>query len=236
MASRTVGTSKSGKAKRPRLDLTLPSLDSVARERERSKACAREVSDHFEALSTIQLQDTSAGRQKKVTESAKICWLLAKYSIETVGKVCRSISSLPIGMTELQQCTAIAEEGGITNAEATFLEDFVKEQCPSLLRVFNDENECPLVLGPPTSVCYDCGSDLVSYHQCQVKYYTTLGVRKAKKVTLRCIECQLLYNYAQFGNKHILGFRYYPEEHRIVEATDAVYFQRELLEFQCSLA
>ena len=42
----------------------------------------REVSDHFEALSTIQLQDASAGRQIKVTESAKICWLLASMRVE----------------------------------------------------------------------------------------------------------------------------------------------------------
>ena len=83
---------------------------------------------------------------------------------------------------------------------------------------------------------YIGGSDLVSYHQCQVKYYTTLGARKAGKITLRCVDCQLLYNYSQFGNKRELGFRYYPEACRTVEATDTVYFQRELLEFQCSLA
>ena len=90
MASRTVA-STSSKAKRPRLDKTHPSLDSVAREREQGKACAREVSEHVEALSKIQLQDASAGRQWP--KNAKICWLLAKYSFETVAKVCQSKKS-----------------------------------------------------------------------------------------------------------------------------------------------
>ena len=92
------------------------------------------------------------------------------------------------------------------------------------------------MLGPPTCVCYECGSNLVSYHQCQVRYYTTVGVKKGSKITLRCIDCQLMYNHSMFGNKRELGFRYYPEARKIVEATDTVYFQRELLEFQCSLA
>ena len=133
MASPSTG-SKSGKAKHPRLDLTLPIMDSVAEERKQSKACARDVYENLEVLSTIPLQDASSGGQKKVTESTKICWLLAKYSIETLAKVCQSISSLPIGRTELQQQhNTIAEQGGITTADATFLQEFVKEQCPSLL-------------------------------------------------------------------------------------------------------
>ena len=36
--------------------------------------------------------------------------------------------------------------------------------------------------------------------------YTMLGVRKASKITLSCVDCELLYNYVQFGNKHKLGF------------------------------
>ena len=60
------------KAKRPRLDL-LPPIESVALERERSKARASEVLHHFQALSSIDLRDVLPGRQKKVTESARVC-------------------------------------------------------------------------------------------------------------------------------------------------------------------
>ncbi len=124
----------------------------------------------------------------------------------------------------------------MTTEDATFLQEFVKEQCPSLLRALGVESEGPPVLGPPTSICYECGSNLVEYHHCQVKYYTLQGVRVGQKNTLRCSDCKVLYNYSQFGNKRELGFRYYDEARRIVEATDVAYFQRELLELQCSLA
>lgn len=84
-------------------------------------------------------------------------------------------------MTEFQQCNTTAEEDKITTVDAAFQQ---KEQCPSLLRIIELSHENKVVLGPPTSVRYDCGRDLVSYHWCQVKYYTMLGVRKASKITL----------------------------------------------------
>ena len=161
-------------------------------------------------LSTIPLQDASSGGQKKVTESTKICWLLAKYSIETLAKVCQSISSLPIGRTELQQQhNTIAEQGGITTADATFLQEFVKEQCPSLLWVIASNPKKKM----SSPLC------LVHLHRYAMRVvvtllvstsarYTMLGVRKASKITLSCVNCELLYNYAQFGNKHKLGFWY----------------------------
>ena len=188
------------KAKRRRL---LPSIESVSLERERSKARASEVVHHFEALSSIELQDVLPRRQKNVTESARVCWLMCKV----LHKFQRH---------KFQRCNALAEQSGITTEDATFLQAFVKDQCPSLLRIFggfSDESECTLVLGPPTCVCYECGSNLVSYHQCQVRYYTTVGVKKG---SLRCIDCQLMYNYSMFGNKRELGFRYYPEARKIV--------------------
>ena len=48
-------------------------MDSVAEERKRSKACARDASEHLEVFSKIPLQDASSGRQNEVTESTKIC-------------------------------------------------------------------------------------------------------------------------------------------------------------------
>ena len=142
-----------GKAKHPRLDMTLASLDDLVRERERSQASARDVARYVEALSAVPLQETSAQRQNKLTESDKACWLLAKYSIETVSKVCRCLSSLPaVGMTEYQRHSALVEQACVTAADAAFLQEFVTEQCPSLLTVIgrNGDDECPLVLAPPT--------------------------------------------------------------------------------------
>ena len=76
----------------------------------------------------------------------------------------------------------------------------------------------------------------MSNHCTKVKYYTEGGGSYADKVTLRCVDCKLFYNPTQYGNKSDLGFRYYPEVGRIVEATDSVCATRSLGEFQCSLA
>ena len=94
----------------------------------------------------------------------------------------------------------------------------------------------PCVLAHPVSHCLQCNDNLVSY-VCEVQYYTTLGVESADKVTLRCLRCQLFYNYSQFGNKKD-GFCFYPNnlQQVAVEATDGVLVHRSLAEFHCSLA
>lgn len=73
-------------------------------------------------------------------------------------------------------------------------------------------------------------------YRCGVKVYTTEGVKKAQKVTLQCMECHLYYNYTHYGNKQDLGFRVYEEQRPAVEVSDALYFERQLLEYQCSSA
>ena len=70
----------------------------------------------------------------------------------------------------------------------------------------------------------------------QVKCYSLKGCHRAIKFTLRCKRCTITYNYAQYGNKSGLGYRFYPREREYVEATDVVYYSRKLLEWQCSLA
>lgn len=129
----------------------------------------------------------------------------------------------------------MASRAGVSLHDVDFLREFVREQCPSLLRAATSLN-CDLILGPPTSSCYECGSDLVQYHRCSVKCYNTQGFQPAQKITLRCKECKLLYNCNQFGNKRELGFRFYPEARDYVEAKDTVFIHRQLLELQCNLA
>ena len=91
------------------------------------------------------------------------------------------------------------------------------------------------LLGPPTCTCYECGSSLVKYHECCVRCYSTSGFELANIVTLCCLNCSQFCNYAQFGNKRILGFRFYPEPRVYIEANDAVLVHRKLFEFQCCL-
>ncbi|MCG8620406.1 MAG: hypothetical protein MJE68_00190, partial [Proteobacteria bacterium] len=70
----------------------------------------------------------------------------------------------------------------------------------------------------------------------QVKCYTLDGFIEGTKFTLRCKHCSLTYNYAQFGKKNEDGFRFYPQPRRFIEVSDTVFFSREMLELQCSLA
>lgn len=93
-----------------------------------------------------------------------------------------------------------------------------------------------MVLCPPTSICYECHDCLTKYHECDVRVYSTGGLRNARKYTLRCIKCSLLYNYSMYGNKHDRGFQFYTEARDLVEVSDTLYFERHLLNFQCSLA
>ena len=121
--------------------------------------------------------------------------------------------------------------------DVVVLEEFITSQCPVTLSDFLPASQdMPSILAPPVSQCYDCDGNLVSNHSTQVKCYTTSGAKFATKITLRCRRCSLTYNYAHFGNKNELGFRHYPVAQPFVEVSDTVYFNRKVLELQCSLA
>ena len=92
-----------------------------------------------------------------------------------------------------------------------------------------------LLFAPPTRECITCQRRLVSYHTTNVMYYRCSGVLVATKISLRCQECGLLYNYAQYGNKTSTGFRFYETERDAIEVTDGVFFERKFLDLQCSL-
>ena len=49
------------------------------------------------------------------------------------------------------------------------------------------------------------------------------------------IICTIMGRYAHYGNLRD-GFKYYPDKRDLVEVSDTVYFDRQLLQLQCSLA
>ena len=63
----------------------------------------------------------------------------------------------------------------------------------------------------------------------QVKCYSLNGCKIGVKYTLRCRQCDITYNYAQFGDKSVNGFQFYLRPQEYVEASDTVYFCRQLL-------
>ncbi len=79
--------------------------------------------------------------------------------------------------------------------------NITEKACPSVGDCVLPHATEPLVLAPPVSHCIECDKRLVSYHNCSVRYFSRTGSKLVEKVTLRCLHCRVLYNYAQYGNK-----------------------------------
>ena len=120
-------------AKRPRLEL--PSLDELRAEKEQEKSVVSEVKSNLKALKEAQVHNLSARRLKKLSEDSKIIWLLVAHDIKTIAMVCTVIRSLPVGMTHAQRTRTIARLASVTENEATFMDQFITEECSSLLEV-----------------------------------------------------------------------------------------------------
>ena len=198
-----------------------------------------------EFLDSLRSVDASLLNSQLVRdEETTLYWLFANFGIMQVLRVANVAASVPkYGLSTKQRLDIIKD---VISAESRFgqlqvdcvdMILLVLNKCPSFSAM--SEDMCPAkntILCPPTSVCYTCSSTLVKHHDCQVRVYSTTGVSKASKVTLRCKKCSLIYNYSQYGNKHNIGFRFYTKERNLVEVTDCLYFDRHLFELQCSLA
>ena len=213
----------------------LPSLDELEFEAKRHKAAFSTVHESFKSLSEVDLFSLPPAKLRKFTSDEKLSWLITRYSFDVVAKLCSSVKVLPSTLTENQKVTILQKDLPQLSLEVIkVLLSFVTNELSDTVGSFTANRVA--ILAPPVGHCYDCQQPLSSYGSCQVKCYTTNGAVKCEKFTLRCTECKLLYNYAQFGNKHDLGFRYYPLQREFVEASDTTYIERNLLELQCSLA
>ena len=215
-------------SKKPKVDL-LPDPLSLASEAKQTKSA-------FRALNALELFEQDGRRLQKLSEDQKLSWAIIKYGWSTVNTIGRCLASLPCSLTEARRmkfvemaCTDLVGRAAL-NAMVTFL----SEQCPNFLSSLATDEV--ISLAPPVAECIECGHRLVSYHTCDVTVYSLKGVKSVSKVTLRCQQCGLLYGYSQFGNKHEVGFRFYPQIQLMVEATDTVFVERRMLELHCSLA
>ena len=176
----------------------------------------------------------SASFSVKLTKDEKICWLISHYSFTVVAKVCSFLKCLPSALTEKQQISIMQEELPMLSAESiSKMLSFITSQLSDAIPCFSARDD--IILSPPVDSCYECQQLLSPYNSCQLRCYTTTGAMHGHKFTLRCTR-KLFYNYTQYGNKHELGFRYYPSQRGFVEASDTTYIERNLLELQCSHA
>ncbi len=229
------GSGDKPKKTRPKMQL-LPSMDLLLEAEGKNDSVLKDLTLHSNGLVRVPLQEVAGGRLKQARESDKICWLIATRSLDTVAKVCTALQQIPVGVTKKRRVQAVQERAGVTVDEAEFMSSFITKQCPSMVKLFQVPSDSTPIFGPPVDTCYGCGGQLVSNHSCQVKVYTCEGAKVAEKLTTRCMNCNLYYGYAQYGNKREVGFRYYPEEREAVEVTDGVYFDRRVLDLQCSFA
>ena len=222
-------------SRKRKLDV-LPSVEEMCEELERERIVVKKFRKYYGKIVSIAL-DEGGSKLSKLGESEKATWLIATCGFDTVATISRCIQSLPVGMTNLQRVRAISDCASLPVDRARFLTEFIESHCPSLLETFKDNNFTPVtVLAPPVSTCYDCDEDLVVYHECDVHLYTAQGVHNVRKITLRCTRCNLLYQYAKYGDKRERGFRFYPSQRDAVEASDVVYLDRTVFELQCNLA
>ena len=222
-------------SRKRKLDM-LPSVEEMSEELERERIVLKKFRKYYGKMVGIAL-DQGGSKLSKLEENEKATWLIATCGFDMVATISRCIQSLPDGMTSLQRVRVISDCASLPVDRARFLTEFIESHCPSLLETFKDNNFTPVtVLAPPVSTCYDCDEDLVAYHECAVNLYTAQGVRNVRKITLRCTRCNLLYQYAKYGDKRDRGFRFYPIQRDAVEASDVVYLDRTVFELQCNLA
>ena len=218
---------------RKRSRQALPSLDTLLVEAQQAEKHFTECKRGFETITNTRLIEFGRQRLQHLGEKEKTCWFFASYPASTVAAVCSTLRAIEGETTELQRSQLLAQHLGLPPAEASSLGDFIERECSSLVDLFAPQHK---VLAPPVNICYECHERLVANHRCQVRFYSPTGVSSAEKITLRCTTCSLFYNYAHYGNKRVRGFRYYSAERAAVEVSDTTYFDRRLLELQCSLA
>ena len=190
------------------------------------------VEETCTALRNLSLSSSSL-RAIRHDEDAVLI-LMAKYGISKVCQVHSLLSKIPSSLTDQQKANLIQEH--VSDSEE--LTHLLLACCSNVTKVLSDtvSPSAPTLLAPPTKQCFICQRQLTSNHNCFVKVYSLHGVETAHKFTLRCCHCSLTYNYAHWGDKHKNGFIFYDEPRPLVEVSDTVYFDRQLLEMQCSLA
>lgn len=199
------------------------------------KTAAKTLAEAYNSLKTVHISDIYS--LKQIPEEQIITWLIATYGLGRMKRICSILGSLPPTLTPTQRKRFLASFLR-TSEDAELICKLVEERCPTL-ELLKDPATTPgtvKILAPPVHQCFKCTGNLSENHQCAVALYTMRGVYTADKVTLRCTRCSITYNYAMWGNKHSQGFVYYNEPREYIEVSDTIYFDRNVLDLQCSLA
>ena len=216
----------------------LPNLEEMQSRLNQDQAVIKTVEDAFFALKHTKNLKANE-RLTHMDRDAIFTWLIAQYGSKDLFSIMRLIEFLPKSLTKYQTITLLKLScHGVTENELATIFTLLTEYCSDHLSNYSRPaaQDNVNVMAPPIGTCYECDSSLTAYHNCEVRYYTLTQATVAKKYTLQCTTCSLIYNYAQFGNKNHRGFCFYPDARPAIEVTDTVFFDRRLLEWQCALA
>ena len=200
-------------------------------------------------LASTDLRDVMNGNV--IPEDLVLLWTVSRIGFLNTVLLMNCISQVPQAMLTHRRKCILEEFNRLTNNSLDNAEtyiDFMLSYCPNAISQNNDLNptmkryalrmflidftyiSCRFMV-PPTTSCINCAKKLSLHHDpVKVKCFTLTGLEKATKLSLRCRNCKLNYNYSQYGNiEH--GYHYYSEQREFVEASDIVYIGRGL----CSL-
>lgn len=221
------------KSSRKRL---LPSVDELIKQSKQRKGVISVLRDAHKRMKDTDFVDVSGHDLEMLSEEELVCWLVVKLGFQKAVKLFSALNFISRSVPAKQRIEIICNLCDIPESEYKGMEALLyaidEQHVDPAVHAF----EGPLILAPLVSHCYDCNRLLTYNHVATVKCYTLSGAKRISKVTLRCKGCAITYNYAQFGDKSKLGFRYYPSKRKYVEVSDTVYFDRQLLELQCGLA
>ena len=123
-------------------------------------AATRRVSDACSSLKETSLNDFQGAN---VSSEEATLYLIARYGVKEMAKICKVVSGLPDTLTAFQKAHYLRQLTG--REDADLIGAFVEDNCPDMCDVFDHS---PAVLAPPTSICLECERPLTSYHQCDV--------------------------------------------------------------------
>ena len=112
-----------------------------------SIASSGNISEAYKALNEATLSNVPEA--DRLSQHELTTWIVARYGMECLHKVCKVMSGLPESLTKLQQSHYLKTLTG--SEDAPFVSELIDTRCPSLCAIFGQGP--PQVLAPPVSKC-----------------------------------------------------------------------------------
>ena len=142
---------------------------------------------NLESLKHIDISTFSSKKLSKLSEDDKLSCLIMKYGFNVVCTCASGLTQLPTSLPQSYLLNVLSQETGLPRSGVATLCNILKDHCSNLLAgtVWPNVADLPKMIAPGVDECIQCGSNLVSYHSCNVTCYTFRGPADFTKVTLR---------------------------------------------------